>query len=66
MAPATWRAGLQSQEKLGQYEVELKGMNPELKSSLPPPLGLAAHPWAGPLHNHPRPPPTDVRERKVA
>ena len=36
--------GLAISEELGQKEVELKGMNPELKSSPPPPLGLAAHP----------------------
>ena len=38
----------------------------ELRSSLPPPLEQAAHPSAGPLQYHPRPPPTAVEEWRVA
>ena len=55
-----WRMGQQSQEELGQWEVELKEINRELRSSPPPPLKQAAHPSVGPLQNHPRPPPATV------
>ena len=63
---AIWRMGQKSQEELGQWEVELEGMNMELRSSPPPPLEQAAHPSEGPLQHHPLPPPIAVEEWRVA
>ena len=43
-----------------------EGDNLELKSSPPPPLELATHPKVDPLQNHHLPPPTGVKEMRVA
>ena len=58
--------GQQSQDELGQQEVELEEMNLELRSSPPPPLEQAAHPSAGPLQHHLISPPTVVKGWRVA
>ena len=57
MTAVMWRMGLQSQEERGQQEVELKRMHLELRQ--------AAHPYTGPLRNHPRPPPAGVEEKRA-
>ena len=58
--------GQQSQEDLGQQEMELEQMNLELRSSPPPPLEQATHPLAGPLQHHPLPLPAAVEGWRVA